>query len=162
MPALNDFKWPRPGDASDQKFCADVVEYGCHIVTIPQDAEGPGYSFSIGLFLNFRHPDMVVFGLSHEIACILINDIREKIEQGGKFQAGEETSQFFTQAKVSFVPVNSNFYRDYFGCSLWFYRCLNDKFPMLQAVWADRQGKFPWETGHDPQAAKLQPILSQT
>ena len=88
---LENFKWPKPEDVSEQKICADVVKYHCHIITIPEDSEGPTYSFSIGLFLNFHHPEIVIFGLSQKTASVVINEIRTKVENGEKFQAGETT-----------------------------------------------------------------------
>ena len=157
---LENFKWPKPEDASELKICADVVEHLCHIITIPEDSEGPTYSFSIGLFLNFQHPEIIIFGLSQKTAGIVINEICVKVQKGRSFQAGETTDEFFTGAKATFVAVAPTAYRNFLGSAQWFYRCLNNKFPVLQVVWTDKYGKFPWEDGHEFQAAKLQPILS--
>ncbi len=157
---LENFKWPKPEDAAEQKICADVVTYHCHIITIPEDSRGPTYSFSIGLFWNFQHPEIIIFGLSQKTAGVVINEIRAKVESGGNFQAGETTGEFFTEGKAVFISVDAKAYRDFLGSAQWFYRCLDDKFPVLQLVWADKLGKFPWEEGHDLQAARLQPILS--
>ena len=157
---LPNFTWPKPEDDSEQKICADVVRHSCHIVTIPEDSEGPKYSFSIGLYLNFQHPEIVIFGLSQQVAATTINEICAKVESGARFQAEQETDEFFTQAKVSFVAVDPKNYREFLGCARWFYRSLDNNFPVLQAVWTDKLGKFPWETGHVQQAAKLQPLLN--
>uniref|UniRef100_UPI001891D687 DUF4262 domain-containing protein n=1 Tax=Catenulispora pinisilvae TaxID=2705253 RepID=UPI001891D687 len=39
---------------------------------------------------------------------------------------------------------------DYFQTPPW---------PMLQAVWPDRAGRFPWEEGADPEKRDQQPFL---
>ena len=158
--ALANFTWPKPADTSEQKICADVINHRCHIITIPKDSEGPTYSFSIGLYLNFQHPEVVIFGLSQHVAGVTINDICSRVEKGGNFQAEQESDEFFTEGKVKFVVVDPKNYRDFLGSAQWFYRCLNGNFPVLQAVWTDKLGKFPWEEGHDQMAAKFQPLLN--
>lgn len=156
---LANFTWRKPEDASEQKICADVAQHGCHIVTIPEDLEGPTYSFSIGLYLNFQHPEIVIFGLNQEVAATTINDIFVKVENGRQFQVGESSDEFFNKAKLAFVEFPPSAYHEFLGCARWFYRSLDYKFPVLQGVWTDKLGKFPWENGHDQKAAKLQPIL---
>jgi len=154
------FTWPKPDDVSERKICADVINHHCHIVTIPEDSEGPTYSFSIGLYLNFRHPEIIIFGLSQRVAGTAINDICSRVEKGSRFQAGQETDELFIGCKVRFVSVDPKNYREYLGCARWFYRSLNDNFPVLQAVWTDKLGKFPWESNSSPQTAKFQPVLN--
>ena len=156
---LANFTWRKPEDATEQKICADVAQHGCHIVTILEDSEGPTYSFSIGLYLNFQHPEIVIFGLSQQTAATAINDIYTKVENGRQFQVGESSDEFFTKTKLTFIEFPPSAYHEFLGCARWFYRSLDYKFPVLQAVWTDKLGKFPWEDGHDKQSAKLQPIL---
>jgi hypothetical protein len=61
---------------------------------------------------------------------------------------------------MTFVTVDPKTYWEFLGSVQWFYRCLDGKFPVLQAVWTDKLGKFPWEEGHDQHAAKIQPLLT--
>ena len=46
------FEWPQPENEVDKIIIRNVREHGCHIVGINGDEKGPGYAFSIGLFVN--------------------------------------------------------------------------------------------------------------
>jgi hypothetical protein len=60
---LNKFEWPKPEHEADETIIRNVRKHGCHIVGIIGDEQGPPYAFSIGLFLNYGHPEIVIFGL---------------------------------------------------------------------------------------------------
>jgi hypothetical protein len=44
------------------------LAYGWHVVKILEKHETPGWAFSVGLYKNFNHPEIVVFGLNDEVA----------------------------------------------------------------------------------------------
>lgn len=50
-----DFEWPEPEDAVDVKLIADVKEYGCHVMNIFVDENGPEWSFSLAFYVNFSY-----------------------------------------------------------------------------------------------------------
>ncbi len=158
---LANFKWPEPKEQVDDKVIRDVIEYKCHIIGIPQDEQGPGYSFSIGLYLHFNHPEIVIFGLDHEIAAAAINEICVLVEKGHRFQNKETTNELFNDIGAMLIDVNPKFYKEYFGTALWFYRSIGDKFPVLQIVWPDKLGRFPWDSSFDEKSKHLQPILAE-
>ena len=57
-----------------------------------------------------------------------------------------------------FKMVPKDFYRQYIGYALWFYRSFD--FPVLQCVWPDKAGLFAWQDGYDHRFDQLQPILA--
>ena len=157
---IPNFRWPRPKDPPDDKLIADVREYGVHIINVFADDTGPGWSFTIGLYLNYHHPEVLIFGLKDRQSHLILNDIREKIASGGKFLAGTRTDLFLQGYDVTFIDVPLSAYPDHLGYALWFYRSLPDSFPCVQLVWPDRENKFPWEAGYDNAYSELQPILA--
>src|SRR5215208_2924013 len=70
---------PRCEGLDDEKLVADVKEYGWHVVKILEKDETPGWAFSVGLYKNFNHPEIVVFGLNDEVAHSLINAIGDVV-----------------------------------------------------------------------------------
>ncbi|HEX3890673.1 MAG TPA: DUF4262 domain-containing protein, partial [Verrucomicrobiae bacterium] len=112
---LANFKWPEPKKQIDDKIIRDVIEYKCHIIGIPEDNEGPKYSFSIGLYLHFNHPEIVIFGLDHKIAADSINGICAMVEKGHRFKPKEITNEIFGNVSATFIDVHPKFYKEFFG-----------------------------------------------
>lgn len=160
MHMLANFKWPTPTDDSDHKLIRDVIEYKCHLVMIPRDEQGPGYVFSVGLYLHFAHPEIVIFGLDHTVAGTAINDICSLVQKGRRFQNRDILDEILSNVSVMAIDVHPNFYREYLGTALWFYRSVGPAFPVLQIVWPDKKGHFPWDPEVDYKAKDLQPVLA--
>jgi hypothetical protein len=156
---VSNFDWPTPENQADEKLLSNVRKYGCHIVTIWADEIGPLYTFSIGLFLNYKQPEVIIFGLEPETASILINDIRDLAASGERFFAGDRTDKLLMGNDACFIEVPVNAYPDYLGIAIWFYRSMTEPFPCVQLVWPDRAGKFPWQAGYDSGFKTIQPML---
>ena len=48
---------------SDEAVAADVEKYGLSVMLVSEDDECPKFGYSIGLYRNFNHPEIIVFGL---------------------------------------------------------------------------------------------------
>ncbi len=153
------FEWPRPTDPAEERMINDVQRFGCHITWI-HDAT-PEFAFSIGLFLNFEQPEVIVFGLDPETIRTVINDIRNYAAAGEKFAPGTRTSKLLVHHDVYFVEVPVAMYPAYLGSAIWFYQSLVRPFPCVQLVWPDRQGRFPWDSNYDESFKQSQPILAR-
>ena len=79
--------WERinPETARDRKVITDVEEFGWHVAMIPEDDGGAGFAFSIGLYKNFNHPEIVIIGLGIETMHGMINVIGEEVREGRPF-----------------------------------------------------------------------------
>jgi hypothetical protein len=47
----------------------------------------PPFTYSIGLFANYDHPELIMFGLNK--ASAIINEIRDHVAAGRKFADGD-------------------------------------------------------------------------
>ena len=153
------FEWPQPEDEPDEAIIRNVRKHGCHIVGISSDSKGPGYEFSIGLFLNYGHAELVIFGLDPDVSVPIINDIRDRAAAGQKFVAGDASDDILIGYKVCFVEVPLRVYGSYLGTAIWFYEKSPRPFPCLQIVWPDRNGLFPWQVECDEAVRRVQPVL---
>jgi hypothetical protein len=153
------FEWPKPEEEADERLIRNVREYGCHILRIAGDDQTPDYAFSIGLYVNYDHPELVIFGLSSDASKSIINDIRDRAKAGQKFADGDICDDVLVGANVSFARVPLQAYDTYLGTAIWFYSKSPRPFPCLQIVWPDREGRFPWDTGFDAEMRRFQPVL---
>jgi len=148
---------PRCEGLDDEKLLADVKDYGWQVIKILEKDETPGWAFSIGLYKNFNHPEVVVFGLNDEVAHFLINEIGEGIRAGKKFAVDGLYSDLIDTYSCTFRPVNPVWYHDFLGYANWFYESQN--YPALQCIWPDKQHRFPWDPEFNPNWLWAQPLL---
>lgn len=147
---------PTARDHSDQRVLDDVVRHGCHVVGVLADEKGPAYSYSIGLFRNFGHPEILVFGLAHPLMQRIINGLKENIRGGTSFVVGNRYPDILEGFDCAFRLVSTKHYRELLGYARWFHG--GDDFPVVQCVWPDRQGRFPWEPSFNARFKALQPL----
>ena len=154
------FKWPEPDHETDEIIFRNVRQYGCHIVGIG-DAKPP-FDFSIGLYLNYGHPELIIFGLPSDNATGIINDVRDRAAAGHTFADGDLSDDLLQEGyKACFRQVPFDVYGDYLGTACWFYAPSWIAFPCLQIIWSDKNGRFPWEEGCVPGVKARQPLLTK-
>jgi hypothetical protein len=153
------FVWPKPDHEADEIIFRNVRKHGCHIVNIVDAV--PLFSFSIGLYLNYSHPELMIFGLPSGDAAAVINHVRDHVSDGRKFSDGEMCDDLFTGDKTCFWQVPFEAYPKYLGTAYWFYKESGIVFPCLQIIWQDASHRFPWEEGCAPYVIKAQPLLKK-
>ena len=147
-------------DNYDKITNENVEKYGCHLVVIEADNYLPAFVYSIGLYKNFGHPEIICFGLKADVTAEIINHARDMIQEGGSFVAGTPYPDFLENYDIQFVEVDKKFYADYLGYGARFYNNSFD-FPALQLVWPDKERNFPWEDGFNPDLKFRQPLLDR-
>ncbi|WP_198028221.1 DUF4262 domain-containing protein [Bradyrhizobium sp. WSM1743] len=155
------FEWPEPEHEVDKIILRNVRNHGCHIVGIP-DADPP-FAFSIGLFVNYGHPELIIFGQRPENAQAIINLVRDRVADGHKFVDGDISGEFLeNDYKLGFWQVPFKDYPEYLGTAIWFYSKSRLAFPCLQVIWQDVNRRFPWEAGCSLAVKQDQPLLKKT
>jgi hypothetical protein len=146
---------------ADERIFRNVREHGCHIVGVGDG--NPAFAFSIGLYVNYGHPEVITFGLGYNTATTIINDVRDRVAAGHKFADGDISDDFLQNGyKVAFWKVPIEAYREYLGTAIWFYWESPRPFPCLQIIWQDAVRRFPWEAECDPGVKADQPLLKRT
>lgn len=140
------------------KIKNDVREHGMHIIGVMGDASGPPFSYSIGLYANYKHPEIIICGMDQQTAHTVINCcIGDLIKEGKVFSDGQTSSELLQGYDCAFREVSVVHYQEYLGQAQWFYQ--GNAFPCLQCFWPDEQGKFPWDEDADSDCKELQPLL---
>lgn len=139
----------------------DVIdENGCQIMEIEGDNYMPPFAYTIGLFQQFNHPEVICFGLSLDVMQTLLNNVKDRIEDEEVLEAGKSYNGFLEKnIEVHFLEVNKAFYSDYLGYASWFYE--GKDFPIIQMVWPDKKGNFPWNDKFDRSIEFTQPLLDR-
>lgn len=163
-PKVAGFQWQDPETDDDRHRFRDVLEYGCHIVSIEDSPQAPVFCFSLGFYLNLQHAEFFVMGLSSDTAAHLINRLFKRVEAGERFSADQKISDLLDDDRIAALqPFPQERYTDYLGYACWFYRSLTFlppyfefKFPVLHLFWPDQAGRFPFEPGCHPAAVSAQ------
>lgn len=130
-------------DEAEQKALDDIRKYGLHVVHVHDDSQGPGFTYSIGLFENCAHPEIIIFGLKLELASSLLNNMAFDIKEGKTFTPDQFHQGVLDDFLCYFGEVPRTHFRDYVGWARWFYE--GDNFPLLQCVYPTVKGVFPWQ-----------------
>lgn len=140
------------------KLKRDIVEFGWHVLNVMPDPSNPPFSYSVGLFGSYGHPELVIVGLDSTTAHTLINNVGEEVREGGALAEGSRYDHILEGYDVAVVRVDQKHYPAHFGQAIDFYA--SEDFSVFQLVWPDRDGRFPWDAGFDSALAAVQPVLS--
>jgi hypothetical protein len=110
----------------------------------------------VGLFRNFGHPEIIIFGLDLILMHKMINGIGEAIREGVASSHGVLASGFLQGYDVRFVDFPRSAYRDHLGYANWFYKGQGS--PALQCLWPDKAGRFP---GFHSVLREQQPLFAE-
>ncbi|MBS1522761.1 MAG: DUF4262 domain-containing protein [Bacteroidetes bacterium] len=141
----------------DQKLLEDIEKHGLHVLHILGEEDFPPFSYSVGLYKNYNHPEIIIIGLKQQLGHIIINNIAEDIKNGIKYDPFSWSDNILDDYKCLFIPVDKSNYEEYVGYDRWYYK--GDNFPLLQCIYPTTKGIYPWEDAWPDNIKKLQPSL---
>lgn len=144
-------------EAIDQELLDDIKEYGLQVMHVMADEEGPGFSYSIGLFKSYGHPEIIMVGLKQELAHTLINNMAYDIKEGKVFTPLEYEEDILDDFDCYLIEVDKSNYDAYVGQAQRYYK--GDGFPLFQCVYPTVKGIYPWEDKWPESIKDLQPLL---
>ncbi len=144
-------------DAQEIKALKNIMEHGCHVINVFEEADLPRFSYSIGIQKNFNKPELIVLGLNHELANWLINEYCLRIKSGEQFETDKLYSGFLDSFEVQFKTVSKSNYKEYLGWGNWLYK--SDDFDTLQLIYPTTNGIWPWEENAPEDLLSLNPPL---
>jgi len=134
-------------DDKERNLLGHIRQNGWSVTNIREQDGVPGWAFTIGLFENFEHPEVTIFGLNPDSRHTILNWIGENIRDGNPFIAEQEHDWVLDGYKCWSRTVQSVWYRDLFGWAIWFYG--GTEFPIVQCLWPARDGRYPWQDRSD-------------
>lgn len=118
--------------------------------------ETPGWAFSIGLYKNFNHPEIVVFGLNDDLMHSLINSIGEDVRAGKRFVIDNLYPDLIEAYSCTFKPVNQVWYHHFLGYANWFQK---RPFSLGTRLQSELMGAQPLLFNEEPASARTTELL---
>lgn len=135
------------GDPVARQLRSDIKEYGWHVIEVLGDDEVRPWAYSVGVYQSYGHPEIVIFGLDHDVMFGMISAIIDEIKAGVVYRDGDETPEILEGYNCMFRIVGHQWYAPFFGRAIDYYG--GSTFPVLQCVWPDRHGLYPWSDNSD-------------
>lgn len=141
------------------KIAKEIEQYGWTVIALEATDYLPSFAYTIGLWKNYQHPEIIAFGLPIAMLHTVLNEAGNMIKSGQKLELQKQYSEFFENGHACFIPVHDSNFRDYFNYAIE----LNgaNVFPAHELIWTDRNLKFPWEEGFEVEFKFKQPLLDR-
>lgn len=145
-------------DEQDRLVLANVTEFGWHIVQIRDDPMSAGWVFSVGMWHTLGSPELAMFGMEPAHAGNAINLIGDHVRAGRHIGHDVTFDDILAENRlVAFRPAHQSWYPPLFGYATWFAQ--RPPLPIAQMVWADTEGRFPWDADVEATCRLAQPSL---
>lgn len=129
-------------DEYDRITAVHVKEHGWSVTAVAADHESPGWVYSVGMWHTMGTSEVSMFGLRVQDMHHWVNEVGAL---GRSLRPGELIHGVLPGHPLMVRPVDDSWFPDLFGFAMDFYR--HPPVPMVQLVWPDRHGVFPWEPG---------------
>ena len=151
-----------PLDDDDRLTLDNIERFGWSCPIIDDDAEGPGFGYSVGLMATLEHPELILFGLRRDRIHGILSGMVKMMREGARFQPRTRHDGVLEGYPVHISPVHETWHEVYLGFAMWHRRYVGKTGDLqaVQVVWPDMQGQFPWTPGFQPGARTRQPNLS--
>lgn len=156
----NEHEHTKHNEESGKRIIEDIQKYGVSLNLIAKDDYLPGFAYTIGLYENYTHPEIIVVGLNNDVMAYMLNHAHDLIKKGEKFKTNIGYPNFLEGYTVRFLNVDKNFYPDYFGYAGWYYKN-SWLFPAMQIIWPDKDANWPWQDEFNNHWKFKQPLLDR-
>jgi hypothetical protein len=136
-----------------------IDEFGHAVIGVfsTEDAPGPPFTYTIGMFEKYGF-EILVFGIPHQFAGMILNDIGDMLRDGGKFDLNTPDDRW-ANMPVKFMETDDTAH----GFVVQADNYYEQKVRVLQLVLPDKNGKFFDEAGYDHEyMSHRQPICTTT
>jgi hypothetical protein len=124
----------------DAGIVDNVRQYGWSSLMVAGPVD---FAYTVGLWHTFRRPELVMFGLTGNNMQLWLNACVERAGDAGWPAEGEEFHGVIEGFSTQLRAVDSSWHDALFGSANRFYS--GHTVPVLQVVWPDRNGYWPWD-----------------
>ncbi len=118
----------------------------------------PGFAYTVGLEETSNRPEIVAVGLTGEGGSGVLGEFAGHVIAGGTLPEGDLfVGMLAGDLACALLPVDLDRWGDWFTGLADYYQHL--PFRVLQLVYPDPDGRFPWEDGVEPALREAQWII---
>lgn len=143
-----------------EQVLENIATDGWHCVHIPQMGHQLAFTYTIGLYHSYKHPELLVYGANAKAACDMIKYVGTAARDDEALDLDQPTDKLMDGHSCVFVEVPYLNYPQRIEHGLWFYEGVS--FPLWQIVWTSNQGLFPWHPESSVRFRASQPLLVAT
>lgn len=140
------------------KITKEINQYGLSVIALEATDYLPSYAHSVGLWQQYQHPEIIIFGLPPTMMQGILNEIATILKDGESIELNKIYDTFFENGHAIFVAIDERNKNDYFTYAIDFYK--NANFKTIELIWTDRNYKFPWDEGFESEFKFKQPLLN--
>lgn len=137
----------------EEKITADLEKYGWHYIHVLEDEVGEKYTYTIGFKQSFNNPEIAISGLKYDISARIFQSIVELIQEGNTYEVDKMYKDILEDYDCTFKLIGSEKYDYLFGKAAEYYK--EEEFKVLQFVYPDKKGNFPWDENYALTIQKL-------
>ncbi|MBU2667469.1 DUF4262 domain-containing protein [Actinoplanes bogorensis] len=134
-----------------------VTEHGWSVVAIDGHDDVPPWVFTVGLWHTYGSPEVAMFGLGRTDMQAWVNRLGSQIKNGRPLRLDRPVDDVLDGFPLAARPVQPAWYSRLFESAVNFYQ--QPPLPIVQLVWPDRHGHFPWQEGSGDNCRADQPSL---
>ncbi|HEX4386530.1 MAG TPA: DUF4262 domain-containing protein [Myxococcales bacterium] len=153
---MGDWKPPLATSASERKMLTDVDAFGWHFVNVMESAEEGPFSYTIGLWRTWQHPEIIITGLRTEVAPLLLRNVVEKVQKGWRASQTERDPDILEGFDCGYAAVPPS-KRNKAGFAHWYYGICG--FELVQLLWPDKRNRLPGDDDWDASYRETQQLL---
>lgn len=147
----------------DARIERTIEEDGFFIMGVFPTAESPGPHFAYTVGLAPTEAELLMFGLDIETMAHLFQTIVEEQQAGKAFLSGHAYPGLVEGSlplHFRSITAEKKQIDQYLVAALrWHRKQGRTVFPVMQVIWPDSKGKFPWELGFEERFREQQPLL---
>ena len=145
-------------DPSEQNVIDNIAKFGWQCVHIHAEGESVEYTFTIGLFQTYKHPELIIFGLPSKVSHQILSIAADAARSGTPLDLTRPTDALLEDYLCCFGQVAKTAYRDHVGYARWYYE--GDDFSLYQVIWPCRSGFYPWHPLATAEFKRAQPVIA--
>lgn len=143
----------------DSTVLRDVEQNGVQLFFDEVEDPATTRAFTLGLFHLRQRPEILAFGLPEELAGQVLELVADDVEDGVEYEVGQKHEGIVHGYPVTFGRVTKAQVRALLPELVSAYG--TDDVPVLQLVYPDRQGRWPWDPGVREGFSEGQPVLER-
>lgn len=148
----------RSASSPDRELLADIEQNGIQIVFDEDEEAQSSRAFTLGLWHTQKQPEIVVLGLPEELAERVLELVIDDVEDGVFCAAEQKREGIVHGYPVWFGKVTTDQVRALLPEIAHAYGSAD--VPVLQLVYPDKQGRWPWDADVRDGFRDAQPVLA--